>query len=152
MRECVEVAREWIRENLMERETVYPWSTSSEFRQKVSMETGWTITNKEFKKAMELEGYKPTNPSGVHHKYRVCYKGEYPNNNSGFYRWIARFEGKPGRRGLFATDVAQDFEFPRSEDKQTIIEYFKSLRADEALKIFKELWRSFKRSKYFDRA
>lgn len=67
-------ALDWIAENIRPRKTKLEGHTSYGIKHILQHDTGLYLTNNEFKDAMLLSGYKPTDPNELNWHYRISRK------------------------------------------------------------------------------
>lgn len=67
----------WIRERLAPRKTVNYRHTSYGLKHLMHSETGIYLTNNEFKDAMMICGYMPSNPNELNWHYRISEKSPF---------------------------------------------------------------------------
>lgn len=66
-----EIISNWINDYLIPRESVNKELTSYSIKHKLEADTGIYLTNNQFKDAMLMEGYKPSNPNALNWTFGI---------------------------------------------------------------------------------
>ena len=82
------IVMNWIRENIRPRKSVLRKRTSYGIKHILQRDTGLYLTNNQFKSAMLLSGYEPSDPNELNWHYRISakspafkYRRIYGNHN-----------------------------------------------------------------------
>ncbi len=73
-KEEMDIAMDWIAENILPRKTPLMERTSYGIKHILQRDTGLYLTNNEFKDAMLLSGYNPVDPDELNWSYRISKK------------------------------------------------------------------------------